>query len=468
MKKFLYLWIFLLPMVTQAQSDSIKMQTKLSDSTGFGTPDGKLISKEIGTDGGQIVSEDGRVELIFPAGALAKNTIISIQPRTNPAPNGVGQSYWFEPSGIQFQKPVQINFRYTDEESEICPADWMSLGIQDHKGKWTFIDYESFDTVSKTLKGFIHHFSGVSNIDDVRIVPDKRIIRINEKTMIMVIDMASISPDGTHYSDTSYSAASIPLNNSVLWYANGVLRGNDQTGRISGGELVYTSDSKIIVATYTAPRIMSLTLLENNPMEISTEIYRKTRKGKVLRKRIRTFILLIDEYDVKVNAIVDNTSAGPFTQKWTDESSFRITIGKALGLSKITISDTTNNLYKLEKENYTNNHCQFVYQNSATCKGLIHVVGISGSGISGGSADAYVTATVDFIKIPWEFPNVKITCRGESVPTLQPPPMPAYPRNIKFQLKPGTFSEAYIGAAGFVPGGVLTITIQQVLPETSN
>ena len=73
------------------------MQTKLSDSTGFGTPEGKLISKEIGVDGGQIVSEDGRVELIFPAGALAKNTIISIQPRTNPAPNGVGRSYWFEP-----------------------------------------------------------------------------------------------------------------------------------------------------------------------------------------------------------------------------------------------------------------------------------------------------------------------------------------------------------------------------------
>src|SRR4030095_591520 len=110
MKMFLFLWIFLVSMVAQAQSDSVKMQiAKLSDSTGFGTPDGKLISKEIGADGGQIASEDGRVELIFPPGSLAKNTIISIQPRTNLAPNGVGKSYWFEPSGIQFQKPVQNN-----------------------------------------------------------------------------------------------------------------------------------------------------------------------------------------------------------------------------------------------------------------------------------------------------------------------------------------------------------------------
>src|SRR6185503_12502975 len=107
MKMFLFLWMFLVSTVSQAQSDSVKMQINLSDSTGFGTPDGKPISKEIGVDGGQIASEDGRVELIFPLGALAKNTIISIQPRTNLAPNGVGKSYWFEPSGIQFQNPVQ-------------------------------------------------------------------------------------------------------------------------------------------------------------------------------------------------------------------------------------------------------------------------------------------------------------------------------------------------------------------------
>ena len=41
-----------------------------SDSTGFGTPDGTLTSKQIGPAGGKIVSDDGRVELIFPAGAL--------------------------------------------------------------------------------------------------------------------------------------------------------------------------------------------------------------------------------------------------------------------------------------------------------------------------------------------------------------------------------------------------------------
>lgn len=460
---FLFLWIFLVSMLTQAQSDSVKTQIKLSDSTGFGTPDGTLISKEIGADGGQIASEDGRVELIFPVGALAKNTLISIQPRTNLSPNGVGKSYWFEPSGIQFQKPVQIKVRYSDDEADICPPDWMSLGIQDHRGIWTFIDYESFDSVSKTLKGFIEHFSAVSNVNDVRIIPDKRIIRVNETTHMALIDIARISPDGIPYGDTSYSFAPIAVNNTLLWYANGVLHGNAQTGKISGIE--YESvrfTAKTIIGRYSAPRIMSLTLLENNPVTIWTEIYRKTRKGKVLRKRLSTHILVYDEYDVRVNAFVDNTNLGPFTQKWTDESTFKIIVGKSFGLSHISISDTSNKVYKLEKENFSNNDCQFVYQNSATCKGPIHVVGISGSGVSGGSADTYVTATVDFVRVPWELPKLRITCRGMSVPNMEIPPLPAFPHKIKFQLKPGTSTEQYSAAADFLPGGKITITIKQV------
>jgi len=460
---FLFLWMFLVSTVSQAQSDSVKMQINLSDSTGFGTPDGKLISKEIGADGGQIASEDGRVELIFPTGALVKNTVISIQPRTNLAPNGVGKSYWFEPSGIQFEKPVQINFRYTDEEANICPPDWMSLGIQDHMGKWTFIDYESFDSVSKTLKGFIHHFSAVSNISDVRIVPEPGIIRVNEISHIALIDRTRMDPDGIPYGDTTHSLASIAINSPVLWYVNGVLNGNDQIGRHHPLEFAQdTHTAKTIIGRYKAPRIMSLALLDNDPVTISAEIYRRTRKGKVLRKRLSTSIVVYDEYDVSVNALVDNTNQGAFTQKWTDTSTFKIIVGYPRDFSHIEISDIRNNVFKLEKENFTNNHCTFVYENSATCIGPVHVAGISGSGISGGSADTYVTATVDFIKVPWDFPKLRITCRGLTTPSPPYLAIPAFPHKIKFQLKPGTVTEQYSDAAGFLPGGKISITIKQV------
>ena len=69
-------------------------------------------------DGGTLVSRDGTVELIIPAGALSKKTNMSIQPITNLMPNGNGLAYSLEPSGIQFQKPVQLVFHYDPEESE--------------------------------------------------------------------------------------------------------------------------------------------------------------------------------------------------------------------------------------------------------------------------------------------------------------------------------------------------------------
>src|SRR2546423_14480508 len=111
---FLFCWCFL--GFSQTDTSAIKF-TALSDSTGFGTPDGKLVSKQIGTMGGTIISGDGRIELIFPPEALTINTTIRIQPTTNNAPNGTGKAYSLEPSGIQFKKPVQIIFHYTDEES---------------------------------------------------------------------------------------------------------------------------------------------------------------------------------------------------------------------------------------------------------------------------------------------------------------------------------------------------------------
>src|SRR5215213_1854446 len=43
----------------------------------------------------------------------------SNQPRTK----WRGKAYALEPSGIQFKKPVQLIFPYSEEESEECPAD---------------------------------------------------------------------------------------------------------------------------------------------------------------------------------------------------------------------------------------------------------------------------------------------------------------------------------------------------------
>ncbi len=156
MKKKLLPLVLLISLDTQAQTDTTKIvwnttvvqgdTSKIKfvdppDSTGSGTPDGKLVSKEIGAAGGSIASEDGRVELIFPGEALTANTNISIQPITNKR-NASGKASQLEPSDTQFKIPVKIIFNYTDDEAETCPQDLKGFALQNHKGKWSRFEYD--------------------------------------------------------------------------------------------------------------------------------------------------------------------------------------------------------------------------------------------------------------------------------------------------------------------------------------
>lgn len=73
MKKIILPCLLLLSITVNAQTDTPGIENiPFSDSTAIGTPDGKLTSKEIGVNGGTVISDDGRVQLIFPAGALVK------------------------------------------------------------------------------------------------------------------------------------------------------------------------------------------------------------------------------------------------------------------------------------------------------------------------------------------------------------------------------------------------------------
>src|SRR5262245_2967377 len=114
MKRSLVVLFLLTFLNLQAQTDTTKAGTSQieilepPDSTEIGGPDGTPVSAEIGPAGGRIKSDDGRIELIFPAGALPQTLTITIQPTTNPMPNGTGKAYQFGPSRTHFNKPVQL------------------------------------------------------------------------------------------------------------------------------------------------------------------------------------------------------------------------------------------------------------------------------------------------------------------------------------------------------------------------
>ncbi|HMA17104.1 MAG TPA: hypothetical protein VKS03_01565, partial [Thermoanaerobaculia bacterium] len=107
-------------------------------------------SASIGPAGGSIQSDDGRLTLKVPAGALATATALSIAPTTNTAPNALGSAYTLSPLGVAFSRDVQIVLDYS--RAELANTGPGALGIAtEENGAWFAILGGSVDTVGRKL-----------------------------------------------------------------------------------------------------------------------------------------------------------------------------------------------------------------------------------------------------------------------------------------------------------------------------
>jgi hypothetical protein len=86
--------------------------------TEVGTPAGNKVTKDIGPEGGTLVSPDGRLTLTVPQNALTETVPFSIQPVTSKFETGLGLSYRLEPEGKTFATPVDISVHYDDHDLE--------------------------------------------------------------------------------------------------------------------------------------------------------------------------------------------------------------------------------------------------------------------------------------------------------------------------------------------------------------
>ena len=270
------------------------MQVKLvqlPDSTAVGAPDGKAVSKEIGGAGGTIISDDGRVELIFPAGALTEKKMISIQPVVNLIPNGNGKGYQFEPSGTQFIKPVKVIFHYSQKEDEICPATLHFMAIQDKRGKWEYMDYEECDSTTSLLKGHITHFSEMVDGNLMELSPAEKTLKVGESFALdlTLVGMEDLSP--------------LPLSSDHISWSLVSGRGTGTLGREGRYGATYTApnflpqtDAKVVVT-------VSRTTIERVVQSTKHKKGRWTGETRVPHTKYSHFacdIKLYDQYRVTV------------------------------------------------------------------------------------------------------------------------------------------------------------------------
>jgi len=221
--------------------------------TPVGSAIGTVITKNIGSGGGTIASDDGNVELIFPAGALAANTDISIQPISNNAPGGFGNAYRFLPDGVKFATGVTAKFHYTPNDLAETLADLMGIAFQDSAGIWYRINNFTNDTLHKTISATITHFSDWSAFEIMRLSPVSTFAKVNNSVNLeaVIVDIAGNDDD---------ELAPIFKNSSpIKWSANGILNGNSTVGTLTAiaDDAVYTAPAK-------AP--------SDNPVAVSAEL----------------------------------------------------------------------------------------------------------------------------------------------------------------------------------------------------
>lgn len=354
MKKIIVFIFLFVSVNASAQNIAVTDTVIRFGVTEKGKPDGEKAENEISKDGGSLQSSDGKVELIFPAGAVTKKTTISIQPVTNHAPNGSGKAYQMEPSGINFQQPVQIIFHYTDEEIEGSLPDLMGIAMQDDKGLWSPLDKVALDTVSKTVKATISHFSYYISYLTAKINPSSAKVKVNGSLRLRITSISSGN------NDDDLMSLGMEIRNSPIWSVNGISNGNSTVGLIS----VLQNFSAIYKAPSQVP--------EQNPVAVSVEF--KVSKGGINGKFFKSLklvsnILIYDNaYEVKM---VTSTKGGTI-KSWgglktsKDEGSFIVSLDR----NKPAVINIKNNF-----EVITDN-CTKTILNPTTCTGPIHVAGI--------------------------------------------------------------------------------------------
>lgn len=75
----------------------------------------------VGPRGGVVTSEDGRVTLDVPEGALADEVAIQIVEAEDTPEDAIGPAYVIEPFGLTFSRPAELIYDVSDSAGEMDP-----------------------------------------------------------------------------------------------------------------------------------------------------------------------------------------------------------------------------------------------------------------------------------------------------------------------------------------------------------
>lgn len=114
----------------------------------------------IGRDGGVVVSDDGRLSIEIPAGALDHEVEISIDIVAGPD-GSASDLYVMQPMGLVFERPVVVSFDYDAETLGDAEADDLSL-VAERDADWAYLGDQRVDADDQVLSARILSLSAVT------------------------------------------------------------------------------------------------------------------------------------------------------------------------------------------------------------------------------------------------------------------------------------------------------------------
>jgi hypothetical protein len=238
--------------------------------TPIGTPIGSPSTATIDAVGGSLMSPDGRLELIIPAGALNAATQISIQPGTNEAPLGASVAYSLAPNGQRFNLPVTLRFHYDAIDRTGTDTKVITIATQKDDRIWYAYKNINLDSVAGTLTITTKHFSWYAIADFFWLIPFSDSIKVKESLEMRVVgnntNPYTIGPDedgDVFWALHSSTDLGRLENENMSWSVNEMLAGNYNEGYINQGD--YNGDA---IATYVAPQTTKN--MTRNPVEVSS------------------------------------------------------------------------------------------------------------------------------------------------------------------------------------------------------
>lgn len=230
--------------------------------TSPGTPDGAPTAGTIGTAGGALASSDALFEVAIPAGALAADTEIGIQPITNTAWGGIGKGYRLTPDGLSFAAPIQLTFQIPAETSASIAFAFLDVAFQDDAGFWYALRNETVDDAAGTVTATTTHFSDYSPIAGVQIEPLNASVPTGQTLALNVrycmFETTPQDPDLVALVATCDGDLA-PFGTFSNWSVNGVVGGNASSGTIAPSGEQH--------ATFTAPASVP----GSNPVAVSVQ-----------------------------------------------------------------------------------------------------------------------------------------------------------------------------------------------------